>query len=716
MISRKIIVALLLLFFVAQTRAKEGMWVPTLLQKYNIEEMQEMGFTLTARDIYDVNHASMKDAVVLFGRGCTGELISDEGLLITNHHCGYRQIQSHSSLKNDYLTKGFWAMNRDEELPNPGLTVSFLEYMEDVTDKVLNETEELEGEILQDKIKENSDQIEKEASQNGKFKTDVKPLFYGNQFFLYVYKVYRDVRLVGAPPSAIGKFGGDTDNWMWPRHTGDFSMFRIYADKNNEPADYSPDNVPFKPKKFFPISIKGIQPGDFTMVFGYPGTTMQYWPHQAVDVTMNQRDPDRIRLRDIKLDILSKDMEADPKVRIQYAAKYQSVSNSWKKWQGEIKGLERLDAIEKKLEYEADFKDWAQQNGTWTSEYSTVFENFEDLYTLYAKYIKASDYYSEIVSRGVELFGEARKLNAIINSIENKQDKKAESQRQSMLKGLAGFYKDFNQPTDEKLFAALMPVLVKDLDAEFVPVEVTEMVNKYNAEKLIEKVYRKSVLTDKAKLSEVLENGSDKQVLKLRKDPVVKLFNRLNFLRETEISPNVRRIHAAIDANMKRYMAGLMEMNEGNALYPDANLTLRVTYGEVEGYDPRDGVHYKYYTTLSGIMEKDNPEIYDYDVPERLKELFEEKDFGRYELSGTVPVAFTASNHTTGGNSGSPVVNANGELIGVNFDRCWEGTMSDIMYDPEVCRNISLDIRYALFIIDRFAGAGYLLDEMEIVE
>jgi hypothetical protein len=331
---KKSLLLVLLVFSLFQLSAKEGMWIPILLEKYNLAEMQEMGFKLSADDIYDVNHSSMKDAVVIFGGGCTGELISDEGLLITNHHCGYRQIQSHSTVEHDYLTNGFWAMSRDEELPNERLTVSFLEYMKDVTDSVLAGTENMDGEAADKKIKENTDRIIKEARNDGKFTASVKPLFYGNQYFLYVYKVYKDVRLVGAPPSAIGKFGGDTDNWMWPRHTGDFSLFRIYADKNNEPAEYSPDNVPFKPKKSFPVSMKGIQPGDFTMVFGNPGTTMQYWPHQAVDVTMNQRDPDRIMLRDKKLDIIGNDMESDPKIRIQYAAKYASISNAWKKWQG----------------------------------------------------------------------------------------------------------------------------------------------------------------------------------------------------------------------------------------------------------------------------------------------------------------------------------------------------------------------------------------------
>ena len=714
--TRNFALIFILLIGIFQASAKEGMWIPLLLEKYNIEEMQQMGFKLTAQDIYDVNHASMKDAVVLFGRGCTGELISDEGLIITNHHCGYGSIQSHSSIEHDYLTDGFWAMNKDEELPNTNLTVSFLEYMEDVTTRVLTGTEGLEGESLQKKIAGNSKNIEQEATANGKYSTNVKPLFYGNQYFLYVYKIYRDVRLVGAPPSAIGKFGGDTDNWMWPRHTGDFSVFRIYADKNNEPADYSPDNVPFKPKKFFPVSMKGIQPGDFTMVFGNPGTTMEYWPHQAVDVTMNQRNPDRILLRDKKLEIIGGDMEADPKVRIQYSAKYQGISNAWKKWQGEIKGLKRLDAINKKLAYEEDFKNRAIQNGTWNDVYKPVFENFEKNYAEYAKYIKASDYYSEVVFRGIELFGQAKSLNSVIVEIKNNDKQKAEAARKKMLNGLEGFLKNFNQPTDERLFAELMPILVEGLDAEFIPIEVVNTMKKYSEQELIEKAYRKSILVNQAKLKALLEKGSDKQILKLQNDPMVAFYSRFDELNETIVAPKVKALEEDINTNLKIYVAGLMEMKKNQAFYPDANLTLRVAYGKVEGYEPMDGVEYKYYTTLTGIMEKDNPAIYDYDVPDRLKELYQNKDFGRYEVNGDVPVCFTASNHTTGGNSGSPVVNGNGELIGVNFDRCWEGTMSDIMFDPDVCRNISLDIRYALFIIDKFAGAGYLLDEMEIVE
>lgn len=705
-----------LLSFTSVGIAKEGMWIPTLLEKYNIEEMQQMGFKLTAQDIYDVNNASMKDAVVIFGGGCTGELISDEGLLITNYHCGYRQIQTHSSVENDILTNGFWAMNKGEELPNQGLTVRFLEYMKDVTSDVLKNTEELSEEEKSEVIRKNSKRIETEASENAKYRTQVKPLFYGNQYFLYVYKTYTDVRLVGAPPSAIGKFGGDTDNWMWPRHTGDFSVFRIYADKNNEPAEYSPDNVPFKPKKFFPISMKGIHPGDFTMVFGNPGSTQQYIPHQEVNIIMNQRDPDRIKIRDTKLQIIGAAMEKDPKVRIQYSAKYQGISNSWKKWQGEIKGLQRLDAVDKKLEFEQEFKKWAERNAKWEKTYQPVFKEFDILYRQYSELVKAADYYSEIVSRGPEIFNLATRGNSILNNLESNQTERVERLKKDMLEYLDTFFKDFNQPTDEKLFVELLPILNENLDVEFLPSDFQEVMKKYNQKKLLKNVYRKSVFSDRSKLQSLLENGNDRQLLKLRKDPLIVLVKSLNFYYDVKIKPIVDTLRENIDRNMKIYMAGIMEMQSGQPLYPDANLTLRITYGKVEGYEPMDGIKYEYYTTLSGIIEKDNPEIYDYDVPDKLKDLYKNKDFGNYEVNGDVPVCFTASNHTSGGNSGSPVINANGELIGLNFDRCWEGTMSDIMYDPKMCRNITLDIRYALFIIDKFAGAGYLLDEMKILK
>lgn len=714
--KRILLFSLIAFLFVARLSAKEGMWIPILLEKYNLAEMQSMGFKLTAQDIYDVNQASMKDAVVIFGGGCTGELISPDGLLITNHHCGYGQIQKHSSIEHDYLTNGFWAMNRGEELPNPGLSVRFLEYMEDVTDKLMEGVEGLSEVEKTKKMDANSAEIRKKASADGKFVAQVKPLFYGNQYFLYVYKIYTDVRLVGAPPSAIGKFGGDTDNWMWPRHTGDFSLFRVYANNDNEPAAYSPDNVPFKPKKYFPVSMKGIQPGDFTMVFGYPGSTMQYIPSQEVDLILNQRDPDKVAIRDVKLDIIGADMEADPKVRIQYAAKYAGISNSWKKWQGEMKGLNRLDAVNKKLDFEAAFEAWAKENGTWESMYQPVFENFDLLYQRYKTYVKAADYYGEIVFRGPEIFQLAGQFDRIFTAIEKSDTLINRYAKESTLNFLSAFAKDFNPATDEKLFAELLPMLVRGIDPQFLPEGFAEKLQKIGYDNLMEKIYHKSVLADTSKLQSLLQNASDKRLLKLKKDPLIALFNQLKSKYHNDILPVVEHTSDEITANMKTYMAGIMEMKKGLPLYADANMTLRVAYGKVEGYAPVDGVQYRYYTTLSGIMEKDNPAIYDYDVPERLKELYRDKDFGRYEVNGDVPVCFTASNHTTGGNSGSPVVNAEGQLIGVNFDRGWEGTMSDIMYDPDQCRNIAIDIRYALFLIDKFAGAGYLLDEMEIVE
>ena len=697
-------------------QAKEGMWIPILLEKYNFAEMQQMGFKLTVQDIYDVNNASMKDAVVIFGGGCTGELISNDGLLITNHHCGLGQVQRHSSVEHDYLTNGFWAMNKGEELPNPGLTVSFLEYMEDVTEKVFDGISGLNDEEKERRIQNNILKIRKEAEKEGKFSAQVKPLFYGNQYFLYVHKIYKDVRLVGAPPSAIGKFGGDTDNWMWPRHTGDFTLFRIYAGKDNEPADYSPENVPFHPKKFFSVSIKGVKEGDFTMVFGNPGTTMQYIPSHEVAIILNQRDPDRVKIRDKKLEIIGADMEKDAKVRIQYTSKYQGISNAWKKWQGEIKGLKRLDAVNKKQQFEREFKEWAVSANLWDTEYKPIFESFDSIYTVYEKYVKAADYYSEIVNSGTDIFSLAGQANLLLNAVENKKTDQLATLKKSLTRSIPGIFKNYNKATDEKLFAALLPMLADGISDEFLPVGFKNKLNATKENELIEKYYRKSLLTDTLFWKKMLEEKSDKLILKLRKDPVFVLYNQLKMKNETDIAPVVAAATKEITSNMKIYMAGIMKMKQNQPLYADANLTLRVSYGKVEGYQPVDGVYYKHFTTLKGIMEKDNPEIYDYDVPDRLKELYEKKDFGRYESDGSVPVCFVASNHTTGGNSGSPVVNDNGELIGINFDRVWEGTMSDIMFDPEVCRNISLDMRFVLFIVDKYAGAGYLLNEMKIVE
>lgn len=694
--------------------AREGMWIPTLLNKYNIEEMKQMGFRLTADDIYSVNHVSMKDAVVLFGSGCTGELISGEGLLITNHHCGFDAIQNHSTVEHDYLTNGFWAKNKEEELSNPELSVKFLELMDDVTDRVLAETEGKPVDSVAVIISRNTRRIIAEASKKGKFEASVQPLFYGNQYFLYVYQVFRDIRLVGAPPSSIGKFGGDTDNWMWPRHTGDFSLFRIYAGKDNQPAPYSPDNVPYKPKKFFKISIKGIQPDDFTMVLGYPAKTQEFLPSPAIRQIMEQGDPDKINIRDLKLSLLSTDMEKDAKVRIQYASKYASASNAWKKWQGEVKGLKRLNAIEAKQKIENEFRDWIGVDDGRIQKYANVLPELERLYSGFEPYTKAYDYYSEIVQRGTDLFS----IIAFFDPIEKRWNQLSPEDQQKIQNAvdekIAEFFNEYNLSTDEKVFVALMQLYAKNMDGKFLPEDFKSPMNKANSEDYLKKIYRRSVFSDAGKLTALASKLNAKKLSQMVHDPAFLLFRSLKGTYENNVEPYFISIQKQIDKTLKTYVAGVMAMNKGEKLWPDANKTMRVSYGKVEGYKPMDGVRYNYFTTLKGIMEKDNPAVYDYDVPQKLRDLYQQKDYGRYGNNAEMNVCFTASNHTTGGNSGSPVLNAEGYLIGVNFDRCWEGTMSDLMFDPDRCRNIILDIRYALFIIDKFAGAGYLLNEMEI--
>ncbi len=716
MFRKTILFSGVLLLAFSSLFAHEGMWIPTLLNKYNIEEMKQMGFKLTAGDIYSVNNVSMKDAVVLFGSGCTGEVISNEGLLITNHHCGFDAIQNHSSVEHDYLTNGFWAKNHQEELTNPGLSVKFLEHMDDVTAQVLSGTEGKSADSVTAIIAKNTKKIISAAIENGKFEAAVQPLFYGNQYFLYVYQVFRDIRLVGAPPSAIGKFGGDTDNWMWPRHTGDFSLFRIYAGKDNQPAAYSPDNVPYKPRKFFKISIKGIQPEDFTMVMGYPARTQEFLPSEAIRQIMEQGNPDKIGIRDVKLDILSADMEKDAKIRIEYAAKYASTSNAWKKWQGEVKGLKRLNAIQTKQDFENEFRNSIGSNSERQQKYGNVLPELERLYSEFAPYTKAFDYYSEIVMCGTDLFN----IISFFDPIEQRWNQLSPEDQQKIQKAvdekIDEFFNEYNQPTDEKVFVALLQIYAKNMDTKFLPEDFKLLMSKANNEEQIKKIYQKSVFSDAERLKALASKLKAKSLKQLALDPAFLLFRSLKNNYLTNVDPQYVSIQNQIDQTMKTYVAGILEMREGKPLWPDANKTLRISYGKVEGYMPMDGVRYSYSTTLKGIMEKDNRDIYDYNVPQKLRELYRQKDYGRYGKNGDLNVCFTASNHTTGGNSGSPVLDAEGNLIGVNFDRCWEGTMSDLMFDPDRCRNIILDIRYTLFLIDKFAGAGYLLDEMKIEE
>ncbi len=696
------------------TLANEGMWIPSLLKKYNIEEMQAMGFKLTAEDVYDVNNNSMKDAVVLFGRGCTGEMVSNKGLLFTNHHCGYSQIQAHSSLENDYLTDGFWAKSQSEELVNPNLEVRYLDYMEDVSSSVFAGTEDLSETELSKKIANNIKAIKEERNHGGFIDVQVKPIFKGNQYFAYVYKVFKDVRLVGAPPSAIGKFGGDTDNWMWPRHTGDFAVFRVYANANNEPAEYAEDNKPYQPKAYFPISIGGVQPEDFVMVFGFPGSTDEYLPSYAVDLLMNQTDPARVDIRTVKLGIMKQFMNNDAEVRIKYAAKYASASNGWKKWQGEIKGLKRLNAVKVKQDFEAEFTDWLNSDKASKEKYQEVLPKLNEHYQAIAPLSNAYHYYLETWYYGAEIMSLAYKLQ---REIKNKDYKAMQAEDLSKLQAklrtmVDAHFKDYDQDTDQAVFVALMRKLQADIDASYLPTSFASTMSKYNNQQLLSKVYNKSFLTQKDEVYKWIDELPKKANVK---DSMFEFTNELTE-EYNKISTVYGALNRKIKALEKQYMAGIMEMKKNQRLYPDANnLTMRIGYGKVENYKPADGVVYNHYTTLNGIIEKDNPEIYDYNVPQKLRNLYADKDYGRYALdNGSLPVAFIASVHTTGGNSGSPAINAEGQLIGINFDRCWEGTMSDIMFDADRCRNIMVDVRYVLFIIDKFAGASYLLEEMNI--
>ena len=697
-------------------KADEGMWLPQLLARLNEKQMKGMGMKISAADIYNINKGSLKDAIVSFGGFCTGELISSKGLILTNHHCGFDAIQNHSTLQNNYVRDGFWAKNNGEEIPNPGLFVTFIVRIDDVSKQVLSGVNSSLGEkerqsIIDKNITALRQSVEKETYQE----SFVRGFFENNQYFLFVTETYKDIRLVGAPPSSVGNFGKDTDNWMWPRHTGDFSMFRIYAGKDNKPADYSADNVPYTPKRSLSISLDGVKEGDFTMVFGFPGRTTQYLHSSAVDQIVRVNDPVKIAIREKALSVIDGFMRRDEQIKLQYAAKYAGIQNSYKKWQGEVLGLTSTNAVAKKKAYEAEFQKRVNANPVLKEKYGTLLAELQNKYEEFEVYGKHRDYYSEIISR-IEVFVVASQLNNLISVKEKNGDagfNKALPQVQARLEDL---YKEFDPAVDKRLFEVLMEMFAKEQDEQFISPELKQRAAAAGGyAQLAEQLYASSVLDNGDKVLSALKSNAAELLEAHKKDQVNELFKALSGTYNSKVSGRLGEIQSEINKLQRTYMQAQMDVFKEKTFYPDANSTLRVTYGTAKGYNPRDAVTYDHYTYLDGVMDKYKPGDYEFDVPEKLKTLYKNKDYGQYGSNGKMPVCFIARNHTTGGNSGSPALDAYGNLIGINFDRVWEGTMSDINYDPSICRNIMVDIRYVLFIVDKYAGAGHLVKEMKLV-
>ncbi|MBS1533599.1 MAG: S46 family peptidase [Bacteroidetes bacterium] len=702
---------LLILFIVPMQAQQGGMWIPSLLKGMNETEMKNLGMKMSVDDIYSVNHSSLKDAVPHFNGGCTSEVISPKGLILTNHHCGYDAIQSHSSVAHDYLTDGFWAFKMQDELPNQDLEVTFIVKIEDVTTQVLEGTAGLASETdKQKKIQENMANLSKTLPKESWQENKIRTFYEGNQYICFLTETYKDVRLVGAPPSAIGKFGSDTDNWVWPRHTGDFSLFRIYADKNNRPAAYSKDNVPYVPKHFLPISLDGVAEDDFTMVFGYPGRTSEYLPSVAIEQIVNELNPAKIEVRDRALKVQDGFMRKDNAIKIQYASKYAGIANYWKKWIGETQGLKKSNAVAIKKKQEAEFMTKVIQTGK-QAEYGNLLTDFEKYYKEIAPYSLSRDYFVEVVLRNTDLTNVAYKMYQLEQILNTKGEQAFNDRKANLISGLGEFYKDFNAAVDEKVFEQLIDLYAKKSPKEFLPASLVNV----NAKSLTADVYGQSDLTDFKRVQEMLAGDSKTVIAKLNTDKAYQLVKEMADKYTKEVAPKYEEINLKIGALQRTYMKGILELNKGARIFPDANSTMRVTYGKVKGYEPKDATIYKPFTYLDGVMEKYVPGDYEFDVPKKLIDLYNSKDYGPYGVNGKMPVCFIGTNHTTGGNSGSPAIDAQGNLIGLNFDRVWEGTMSDLYYDPSICRNVMVDARYVLFIIDKFAGAKNIIDELKIV-
>ena len=698
-------------------KADEGIWMPQLIDALNFKDMKKNGFKLSAQQIYSINKASMKDAVAIFGGGCTAEVISNKGLILTNHHCGFSSIAAISSIEKDYLKNGYFAMNEKEEIYCKGLNVTFIKSIEDVTTKVNKNIKSNFSEKQKDStIQINCKLLEEKAESGNQYEAFIRPFFYGNEYYLFITEVFKDIRLVGAPPESIGKFGGETDNWVWPRHNADFSMFRIYSNKDNKPAEYSADNLPYKPLYSFPISLKGAENGDFTMVYGFPGKTQEYLTSYAVDLLMNQQDPIRVKLRETRLNIMEVDMKKNDTIRLMYTNRYAGVANGYKKWTGEMIGLKKSDASNKKKAFESKFLNLILNDPNKKEKYTNLLKQFEKIYSDYAPLSKQYDYFSECLW-GIDGFRMANSFTNVFNELKKKQAGK-ENKFNSLLNDIKPIlpFKNFNKETDKKLCVALLNIFIKDIEPTLRPLYLDSLINVYkgNITELCDFLYNNSSFVDNSKAALMFQDFEKKSIL-YEHDPIYLLASSIFQHYQKTIIPQINYYDRQINELQKEYMQGLKETIKDKTFYPDANGTLRVAYGKVSDYEGKDGVKFLHYTTIDGLIEKNKTGKEDFYVKERLIELYNKKDFGQYaDKSGKLRTAFIGSNHTTGGNSGSPVLNAKGELIGTNFDRNWEGTMSDIMYNKDFCRNISLDIRFTLWVLDKYAGAGYLLNEMKL--
>ena len=717
---RNLFASLLLVFSTFTLSAHEGMWIPALLNSLNADGLAASGLRLSPDDIYSVNHSSLKDAIVHFGGGCTAEVISDQGLILTNYHCGYGEIQSHSSIEQDYLSQGFWAKSKSDELMNPGLTATFIVRIQDVTDQIMNGLEA--GMAVNDRNKilfENSKRVEAENTKDG-LSASVRAFFYGNEYYMIISKTYSDVRLVGAPPSSIGKFGGDTDNWVWPRHTGDFSLFRIYAGSNNEPAEPSAENVPYSPEKHLEINISGVKEGDFTMVYGFPGRTEQYLTSDAVDYVVNKANPLFIHMRETSLGIIDAAMTSDDVLRIKYAAKQAGISNAYKKWIGQNFGLKSYNAIEKKKDFEKEFKSWASSTEDYRKDYGGILGDLKQANSFVEPYQLARGMFIDYVYYGPEIIRFANRFDELSEDyLKLKEAGQLESVKEDLRARTRAHFKDYDLKTDKAVFNALTQIYLAELPSDLHP-DFFKLAYQSKYKKSItylsDKMYGGSIFSTEENTLKFIDQVNEKSIKSLDKDPAWLLMKSIYRNYRNDVAPNYAQGMNRVDELMAKYVMAQQLMEPEKKFWADANSTLRLTYGKLEGSRPRDGVEYLPFTTLSGVIEKYVPGHADFDLPARLIELFEKKDYGPYaNENGELPVCFTGSNHTTGGNSGSPALDADGRLIGLNFDRSWESTMSDIMFDPDLCRNIMVDIRYVLFIIDRYAQAGHLIEEMDLI-